>query len=242
MDSTIAKSLKLRYPPVAILFTNERPRSAAQFKEHRWGCVISMLRVAAMGYTAVFDRDTTGCLGGQVGLCFGDAYKGRDMGKVLATGREAGDGLGFVKTPDLAQAFVESLPVTDIPQTFVVLKPLAKVDAEGETPALVIFLANPDQLSALTVLANYDRPGGDAVTMPFASGCQAICLLPFAESKRDRPRAVVGGTDLSARPHLDPDLLTFTVPWPMYEAMEANVAGSFLEREVWGKIWDRIPG
>jgi uncharacterized protein (DUF169 family) len=245
MDSRIAQELKLRYQPVAVLFTDEKPSAAAQFKPHRFGCVISMLAGAAKGWTAVFDRETTGCLGGQTGLCFGDGYEGRDVGSMLATGPGRGSrgsrgGLGYMKTPEVARRFVESLPATDIPESYVVLKPLAKVDAPRETPVAVIFLANADQVSALSVLANYDRPGGDAVSVPFASGCQSICLLPFAESKSGHPRAVLGGMDISARPHLDPDLLTFTAPWSLYLAMEANVAGSFLEKDEWARLKSRI--
>ena len=241
MESRIVQSLKFRRQPVAILFTDEKPERAAQFKAHRWGCVMSMLSAAGRGWTAVFDRQTTGCLGGQTGLCFGDGYRSRDMGAFLSTGREGEEGLAYLKTPELAESFVKSLPVTEIAQTYVVLKPLIKVDEEKETPQVVVFLANADQISALGVLANYDRPGGDAVVAPFASGCQAICLLPVAEGEGEAPRAVLGGMDISARPHLDPDLLTFTVPWAMFLTMESNVAGSFLERDGWKELSARIP-
>jgi len=45
--------------------------------------------------------------------------------------------------------------------------------------------------------------------------------------------------DISARPHLDPDLLTFTVPWAMFRDMEGNVPGSFLEKDEWARVKDR---
>lgn len=242
MQSRIASKLDLRYQPVAILFTDERPAPAAQFKPHRWGCVMQMVAAAAKGWTAVFDRETTGCLGGQTGLCFGDGYQGRDIGELLSPGGEGrtGGGLGYVKSPEVARAFASGLPVKDIPETYVVLKPLEKVDPERERPQVVIFLANADQVSALCLLANYDRPGGDAVQAPFASGCQSICLLPYAESDRESPRAILGGMDISARPHLDPDLLTFAVPWSMFQEMEANASGSFLDKHEWESLRKRI--
>ncbi|MBW1995430.1 MAG: DUF169 domain-containing protein, partial [Deltaproteobacteria bacterium] len=53
----------------------------------------------------------------------------------------------------------------------------------------------------------------------------------------ENPRAVVGLTDISARKYisrqLDRDLLSFAVPWKMFQEMEENVAGSFLERRTW---------
>ncbi|MGC8723427.1 MAG: DUF169 domain-containing protein [Acidobacteriota bacterium] len=244
MESLIAEELKLRHQPVAILFTDEKPEGAARFKEHRWGCVMSMLAASARGFTALFDRKTTGCVGGQVGLCFGNGYQGRDMARFLSSGpRDDGrEGLGYLESPEVARAYLEGIPYTDISESYVVLKPLRKVDPEREEPRLVVLLPNADQASALWVLANYDRPKGDGVIAPFASGCQSICLLPYAESKKRKPRAVLGGMDISARPYLDPDLLTFTVPWPLFLAMEDRVTGSFLERETWQKIRQRIPG
>lgn len=74
MQSRIAEAVNLRYTPVAIVFTNEKPEGALQFKEGRWGCVIAMLGAAAKGRTAVFDRKTYGCIGGGSGLGFGNTY------------------------------------------------------------------------------------------------------------------------------------------------------------------------
>jgi hypothetical protein len=101
----------------------------------------------------------------------------------------------------------------------------------------VTFLANPHQLAALVILANYDRPGCHNVIFPTAAGCQAIGIYSYREAQSAQPRAVVGLNDLSARRYLrkiiDPDCFSFSVPWKMLLEMEANVAGSFLEREVW---------
>ena len=73
MESRIAREIKLRFHPVAVLFANEKPEGALQLKEGSRGCVVNMLTAAARGRTAAFDRQTAGCLGGGVGLCFGGA-------------------------------------------------------------------------------------------------------------------------------------------------------------------------
>ncbi|RYD02706.1 hypothetical protein N752_23285 [Desulforamulus aquiferis] len=65
MRSKISESIKLRYSPVAIVFTDERPEGALQFKEGRFGCVIAMLAGAAKGKTVVFDRKPTAVLVGE---------------------------------------------------------------------------------------------------------------------------------------------------------------------------------
>ncbi|AEG14111.1 protein of unknown function DUF169 [Desulfofundulus kuznetsovii DSM 6115] len=257
MQSKIAAAMKLKYSPVAILLTNEKPEGALQFKEGRWGCVVAMFTAAAKGRTAVFDRKTFGCLGGGVGLGFGNQYVNfpggieyfistgnkdfcrSEIGKNLVRNLPAlEDGERYFKSPEIAKKFVDALPITDVPTTYVVFKPLAEV-TPGETPAVIVFLANPDQLSALTVLANYESGGRLNVIAPFGAGCHTIFLIPYAEGKSEHPRAVIGLTDISARKHVDKDLLSFAVPFKMFLQMESNVEGSFLEKENWLQVLER---
>lgn len=49
----------------------------------------------------------------------------------------------------------------------VVMKPLRDVDSARDDVRSVTFLANPDQLSALVVPANYDGEHNENVIMPF---------------------------------------------------------------------------
>jgi len=68
MDSLIVKELKLKYSPVALLFSDNRPNDAIQFKEGKWGCVMAMYgSVMKRCKTAVFDRKSYGCIGSGVG-------------------------------------------------------------------------------------------------------------------------------------------------------------------------------
>jgi uncharacterized protein (DUF169 family) len=246
VKSRIAEELRLRFQPVAILFANERPEGATQFKEGARGCVIDMLTAVARGKTvAVFDRNTTGCRGAIAGLCFGSAFDRFPGGfeYFLSSGRGPGypEGEGYKKSPDLVKGFLGSLPLQDIPYTYVVFKPLSIVDTERETPQLVTFYCNPDQLTAMVVLANYARPTNDNVIIPMAAGCQSVCLIPYQESLKEEPRAVVGLVDVSARPAVPPDILTVTVPYQMLMALEADVPGSFFERKAWQKVQSRLP-
>ena len=140
----------------------------------------------------------------------------------------------------MAIKFIEDLPIVDIPAAYVIFKPLLEVDSGQEKPQVVIFFADPDQLSALVVLANYGRDGNQNVIMPYAAGCQNIGIYPYQEAQSTTPRAVVGLTDLSARVYirkqLKDNLMTFAVGMAMFEEMEENVAGSFLQRPTWQSL------
>jgi uncharacterized protein (DUF169 family) len=244
MKSLIAEELKLRKPPVAVIFANEKPEGAIQFREDHWACVVSTLNPVMRGKVFVFDRKRYGCIGGAVGLCFGNRYSDREtpiedfLSSVEKDGRQFGE--AYKKTPELARSSLAEMPVTDVDYKYVIFKRLKDVDPETEEIQVVTFLANPDQLSALVVLANFARPDSYNVMIPWVAGCQSMVLLPYNESKKKYPRAVVGMVDISARPHIDPDLFSFAVPLKMFRQMEADVPQSFLRREAWQKIKKRL--
>ena len=268
MESAIARATGMRFEPVAILFSDERPEKARQFKEGKWGCAMFMLGAATRGDTAVFDRKTFGCPGGAVGLGFGNEYKNFPGGEdcfsyFLSVGNGAWDkgreeckklepflnkemydnfvhGERYARTPELVEDFVLNLPITDIPYTYVVFKPLKEVVLAQEIPEVIVFLGDMDQISALSVLANYGRPGNENVIFPFSAGCQNIGIYPFQETQSEYPRAVLGLNDISARVALKrmlkEDVMTFVTPFSLYEEMEKNVPGCFLERGTWEQL------
>ncbi|MBW1780661.1 MAG: DUF169 domain-containing protein [Deltaproteobacteria bacterium] len=268
MESLIARATGMRFGPTAILFSHERPEGAKQFKEGKWGCVMFMLGAVAKGSTAVFDRKSFGCPGGGVGLGFGNQYKnfpggedcftyflsvgnaswgkGRDVSKKLEPflHGEMYDnfvhGERYIQSPELVEDFIENLPITDVPFEYVVFKPLKKVDLRQEVPEVIVFFGDMDQISALSILANYGRRGNENVIFPFAAGCQNIGIYPFREGESEHPRAVLGLNDISARVAmkriLKDDVMTFATPFRLFEEMERHVPGSFLERETWKQL------
>ena len=274
MESKIAKALALKYNPVAIILANEKPAKALQFKPGKWGCVMFLFANAARGKTAVFDKQTYGCWGGGVGLGFGNVYKqfpggvdcftrflssgnkdwekGRQVAEELdrSGAKEFVDdfleGERYVKNPDLVDQWLrEELPIMEIDSRYVLFKPLSDVDPVTDKPEVVVFVVDADQLSALVVLANYGREGMENVSIPWAAGCQLIGIIPINEGKKQKPRAVVGLTDLSARKNvrklLGAGYLTFAVPWKMFLEMESNVEGSFFERPTWQSLKESKP-
>jgi uncharacterized protein (DUF169 family) len=244
MNSRIAEELLLKNLPVAMTTSNEIPAGAIQFKQDARGCVVSLFTAASHGKIAVVDAQTTGCMGGQIGMGFCDQFQGPPGGidYFLSTGRGEGypEGECYKKTPELAKAFVDELPTTVLSEKYVIFSPLEAINADSNPPLLVSFVVNVDQLSALIVLANYDRATNDNAAVQFAAGCHSIFLLPLAESKMQIPKAIIGLTDVTARPFVDADKLSFTVPWSMFQEMENNIEGSFLEKHDWKKVRERI--
>lgn len=148
MQSRIQQAIALKPHPVALLWADQRPQAATEFKSESWGCIMWLAAGAAKGKTGVCSRETFGCFGGGVGMGF-----------------------------------------------------------------------------------------GENVIIPYAAGCQTIGLYPYREAQSASPRAVVGLTDLSARVYvkkiLGGKLMSFAMPLALFEEMEANVEGSFLQRSVW---------
>jgi uncharacterized protein (DUF169 family) len=269
MESAIAKALRMENEPVAVLFTDEKPQDAGQFAKGAWGCVMFMFAAATKGRTAVFDRESFGCAGGGVGLGFGNRYESFPGGipgfcRFLSSGNEsdpAGKAIGegmraagareefvdhflhgekFKKSPEMAQSFVDAAPITDVPTQYVMMKPLSQIDPAKEEPVSVSFLVTPHQLSALVILANYDRPGLENVAIPYMAACQIVGIMSYREAQSENPRGLVGLTDISARNFLKSqnasDKMTFTVPFRRLLEMESNVAGSFLEGKTWANL------
>lgn len=242
MESCLVKKLALRYEPVAVILSNEKPPGVLQGKEGQWSCTIPLFLAATKGKVAVFERKTVTCNGGKAGFGFGQFPNYPDgIEYFLSSGKEGQfEGEGYKKDPTLGKDYVESLPITDIPYQYVIFKPLQQVELSKETPELIVFYVNTDQLSALTVLANYYRPGIENVLMPFSSGCQSIFLIPYSESKKENPKAVVGLTDITVRSMVEPNMLSFSVPYKMFLEMEQHVSDSFLEKNLWNRVVARI--
>lgn len=272
MKSNIAEAIELETQPVALIWSDKAPEAATRFKPQRWGCVVSLFAEAAThGRSGAFDRETYGCWGGGVGLGFGNQYlnfpggedcfcrflsdgnEGSEQGcaigaqmKASGWGRMADDflkGERYLKDPECTRRFLEALPMREIPARFVLVKPLDQTDPDSDDVKNVTLFVDPDRLSALVILANYASPGADSVIIPWAAACQVAGIYSYRELDRDRPRGLVGMTDISARrtvrASLGEHVMSFTAPWPLFQEMERNVDGSFLQRETWRALRKR---
>ena len=146
----------------------------------------------------------------------------------------------YLKDAETTRGFLATMPIFDIPANYVFVKPLGLADPSREDIKSVTFFANPDQISALVVLANYTEPSLENVAVPWAAACQIMGIFAYRELERDHPRALLGLTDLSARLNvrtsLGNNVLSFTMPWPLFLSMEQDVDGNFLQRKTWDEL------
>ena len=108
-----------------------------------------------------------------------------------------------------------------------------------ENPSLVCIFANPDQLSCLVIMAGFHQGGIPSVAAPFGAACQSIAFA-YQESRKENPQAIIGFFDISQRTYLAKELLSFTVPFAMYQEMENNVSESCLTTDAWEKLTSRL--
>ena len=152
----------------------------------------------------------------------------------------AGEGERYKKTPEIAGESVRQNPLFTAPAANLIFKRWDLLD-ERDNPAAVIFFAPADVLSGLFTLASFDVVESKSVVIaPFSAGCGSIVKYPMLENEKDDPRAVLGMFDVSARPHVPANTLSFAVPMKKFANMIGNMDESFLITDSWEKVKARL--
>ncbi len=202
-------------------------------------CIIGALAKVRDGRSLAFDVNAVGCPGGRRYLGFSDTLS-PDFEYFLSCGIPGKlEGERYKKTPEMVREYLKHAPPMKAPARYIVFKRWDGLE-KSDNPAVVIFFATPDILAGLFTLASYDETAQHMVIAPFGSGCASIVQYPYLEVKAERPRAVIGLFDVSARPYVPPDTLTFAAPMSKFARMAANMEESFLITPSWAKVQRRI--
>ncbi|MBI5114839.1 DUF169 domain-containing protein [Candidatus Poribacteria bacterium] len=202
-------------------------------------CMIGQLAVVRKGQTLAFTEETFGCFGGRKYSGF-PAADWPDFKYFLSCGIPGElEGERYKKTPELVEQYVKSTPVPPAEGKYIVFKRWDQID-ENDDPQVVVFFAPPDVISGLFTLANFASLEPQAVIAPFCSGCGSIISYPLAERKTENPRAVIGMFDVSARPFVKENSLSFAAPMDKFTRMVGDMDESFLVTESWKKVLRRL--
>lgn len=227
--------------PITFYYTDQvAGQDAAESKnEHR--CLIGNLNQVREGYTFVYNAKSPGCPGGKRYSGFSPSLR-PNFEFFLSCGIPGKmEGERYKKTPELVQHLLQQVPPFTAPKANLVFKRWDKLEA-ADQPQVVLFFAPPDILSGLFTLANYDAADLYAVKTPMGSGCASIIQLPIAEAEAERPGCILGMFDVSARPCVPEDTLTFAVPMQRFVQMIDNMDESFLITGSWDVVRERLRG
>ena len=149
------------------------------------------------------------------------------------------EGERYKKSPEIVREMLKSQKTPTRSGKYIVFKRWDMLE-EDDRPEVVFFFASPDVLAGLFTLANFDEIDPHGVTAPFAAGCGSIVYYPLLEILSERPRAVIGMFDPSARPCVAAGELSFSVPMKKFLRMIVHMEESFLITPTWKKLLERI--
>ncbi len=206
------------------------------------GCIYRQLGRVLAGETMVLGEGSCSCTGFDHNSGIKDerpAIPG-GFGVFLSKGSDqmwTPPGERFKCDPQTAEAMFDSLP-KNVMDGFDAIK--FEAYREGMKPDVVVILADADQLSALIVLHGYHRGEYDSTVATTASGCASMLRIPFAEMKKDRPKAVITATDIAQRHFVDENLLALSVSGSDFEKMLMATPECYFHSPVFKKIRARI--
>jgi uncharacterized protein (DUF169 family) len=226
--------------PITFYYTDEEGQAEAVKPGAVPRCVIGALVKIRSGQSLAFDVDAVGCPGGKRYLGFADSLM-PNFEYFLSCGIPGKmEGERYKKSPEMVKEYMKKhAPAMKAPGKFIVFKRWDRLE-EADQPEVVIFYAKPDVLSGLFTLASFDETEQNMVIAPFGSGCSTIVQYPYMEIKSRHPRAVIGMFDVSARPYVPQNRLTFAVPLAKFARMVDNMEESFLITPSWAKLQKRI--
>jgi uncharacterized protein (DUF169 family) len=225
--------------PIVFYYTDEISEAELVKPPSGHRCIMPDLAKVRKGRSICFGTDSFGCFGGRRYLGFSDELT-PNFEYFLSCGIPGQlEGERYKKTPEIVKELMKNAPKFEAPSRYIVFKRWDALE-EPDEPDAVVFFARPDVLSGLFTLANFDVGQPNGVFSPFCAGCGAIVLYPYLERDSDHPRAVVGMFDVSARPFMPEDVLSFSAPMSKFVTMVKNMDESFLTTGSWEKIHKRI--
>lgn len=225
--------------PIAFYYTDEVDRAEMASPPNAWQCVLAQLIAVRRGKPLSFGVGQVTCPGAQryFGFCHSVMPNFEYFLSCGIPGQMEGE--RYKKSPEIVREMMGKVPSFTAPAQYIVFKRWDQLEA-NDNPDAVVFFAKPDTLSGLFTLAGFDESDLEAVFSPFSAGCGSMVQYAYVEKDKERPRAVLGMFDVSARPWVPKDTLTFSVPMAKFVRMVDNMPESFLALHSWNRVKDRM--
>lgn len=221
-------------------YYSEGEGGAEKFRTNKqWNCIICELGRIRKGESLYFNGVSLKCGGSKRYLGYADKMR-PDFEYFLSCGIPGKmEGERYIRTPEMVREIMKNQRSIPAEEKNIIFKRWDKLE-ETDEPEVVIFFASPDVLSGLFTLANFDQVEPNSTFTPFGAGCSSIVHYPFFEKDAERPRAVIGLFDPSARPCVPSGVLTFAVPFSKFVNMVSYMEESFLVTDTWEVVKERI--
>jgi hypothetical protein len=225
--------------PITYFYIDHPRQQDVNVSENVDRCLIGNLKRVRQGFPFVYDAQTPGCSGGKRYTGFSQTLR-PNFEFFLSCGIPGEmEGERYKRDPELVRQYLVQHQPFEAPAKYLVFKRWGTLNQDDE-PLSVIFFATGDVLSGLFALANYDMAESDGVITPMGAGCASIIGYPLEQAALEKPRCVLGLFDVSARPHVERDELTFTIPMKRFIQLVGYMDESFLITKSWEKVKDRI--
>ena len=260
MESKISQGLDMKFPPIVLIKSNEKPEDAVGPKDNKGGCVMSFVaQTIAKRKTTFFGRENITCGGIASGFGWGTGFPNDDAIDFQASFLS----LGVDSTPDkeeymkrldnlakptremfmhgeriycdfeTAKTNIKNRPIYDS-EDYVIFKGIENLK-DDETPKSVIFTVNPIELTALIQINSSFRTKDSYILTPQASACQAIGNFVFEQGESDDPKPILGPIDFAGRAkmkHFIPnDYMMLSMPWELFLKLEDVSENSVIQTD-----------
>jgi uncharacterized protein (DUF169 family) len=204
-----------------------------------WSCLICELAKVRKGEALAFNADSVAC-GGAKRYTGYNVEMNPTFRYFLSCGIEGKvRGERYKISPEVVDETQKRLIQLPVEGKNLIFKRWDKL-TEQDDPDVVIFFAQPEVLSGLFTLANYDQVDPQGVVTHFSPGCGSIIHYPYLEKDKDNPKCVLGMFDPSARPCVPINTLSFAIPMKKFIRMVAYMEESFLITPAWNKVKQRF--
>lgn len=204
-----------------------------------WNCLICELARVRKGESLVYNSDTVVC-GGAKRYTGYNVEMNSTFRYFLSCGIEGKvRGERYKITPEVVDETQKHLIRLPSEGKNLIFKRWDML-SEDDTPDVVIFFAQPEVLSGLFTLANYDQVDPQGVITQFSAGCGSVIHYPYLEKDKDNPKCVLGMFDPSARPCVPVNTLSFAIPMRKFRNMVGYMEESFLITPTWDKVKSRF--